>query len=362
MRERLLLTHVWESGGLAARSTRLLLLPLGWLFAFAVALRNRAYDRGWLAARSGGLPTIGVGNLTVGGTGKTPLAAWLVTRLRAAGARPALVTRGYGSDELLVHGRLNPDSPVIADADRVRGVMRARAEGATVAVLDDGFQHRRARREADIVLLSADRFGPVRPLPAGPWREPLVALSRATVVVVTRKTATRVRAREILQHALRFAPGAAGAIIQLAADSLVSAVDGTVLPLDSLSGTAVLAISAIGDARAFESQLRSAGASVASAAFPDHHAFSGSEVRALASRAAAFRFAVCTLKDLVKLGPMWPREAPPIWYLSQRVIVEAGAEALDDLVAEFAARGAHHPNIASQPPEPSGPTTDSHGT
>ena len=362
MRERLLLAYVWESGDFVARLVRLLLRPFGWLFETIVALRNRAYDRGWLRTVSGGLPTIGVGNLTVGGTGKTPLAAWLATRLREGGARPAIVMRGYGSDEALVHARLNPDIPVIADADRVRGVGRARAAGATIVLLDDGFQHRRAQRDADVVLLSADRFGPVRPLPAGPWREPLTALSRATVVVVTRKTASRVRARELLQHALRFAPGASGVMVHLAADGLVSAADGSLLALDALSRTAVLAISAIGDARAFESQLRSHGAFVTGAAFPDHHAFSASEVNALAFRTTEFRFAVCTLKDLVKLAPMWPREAPPLWYLSQRVIVEAGAEVLDGLVADFAARGAHHPTLDHQPPDAPGPTTDSHGS
>jgi tetraacyldisaccharide 4'-kinase len=360
MRERLLILYVWESGAFAARALRLVLRPVAALFAFVVALRNLAYDRGWLAAVSGGLPTIGVGNLTVGGTGKTPLAAWLVARLRDAGARPALVMRGYGSDEALVHRRLNPGIPVIADADRVRGARFARSEGATVAVLDDGFQHRRAHRDADVVLLSADRFGPVRLLPAGPWREPLTALARATMVVVTRKTASRVRARELLQHALRFAPSASGAIVHLAADGLVSAADGTMLALDALAGTSVLAISAIGDTRAFESQLRSTGAVVTGAAFPDHHAFSAAEVQALAYRTAEFRFAVCTLKDVVKLTPAWPREAPAIWYLSQRVIVEAGAEALDALVADFAARGAHLPKTDTQPPETSGPTTDSH--
>jgi tetraacyldisaccharide 4'-kinase len=359
MRERFLLSYIWESDAFAARALRLLLMPLGWLFAFGVALRNRAYDRGWLVTVSAGLPTIGVGNLTVGGTGKTPLAAWLAARLREAGARPALVMRGYGSDEALVHGRLNPDIPVIADANRVRGLTLARDQGATVAVLDDGFQHRRARRDADVVLLSADRFGPVRLLPAGPWREPLTALSRSTLVVITRKTASRVRARELLQHALQFAPGASGAIVHLAASDLVSAADRAVLPLGALAGTAVLAVSAIGDSRSFEAQLRSMGADVTGAAFPDHYAFSAADVRALAVRAARFRFAVCTLKDLVKLDPLWPREAPPLWYLSQRVIIEAGAEALDGLVADFAARGAHHLDIVNQPPDTPGPTTDS---
>jgi tetraacyldisaccharide 4'-kinase len=107
----------------------------------------------------------------------------------------------------------------------------------------------------------------------------------------------------------------------------------------TVAGASVLAISAIGDARAFESQLRSLGAQVDAAAFPDHHAFSADDAALLARRAQGATMAVCTLKDAVKLAPVWPRQAPPLWYLSQRVSVEAGAGALDGLVARFASRG-----------------------
>ncbi len=208
MRERLL-DHIWESSAPDARVARALLSPFGWGYGAAVALRNLAYDRGWYDAHELALPAIAIGNLTVGGTGKTPIAAWFATALRARGARPAIVLRGYGGDEVLVHRRLNPGIPVVADADRVRGVSTARAEGATVVVLDDGFQHRRARRDADVVLLSADRAGPFRYLPAGPWREPLQSLRRASAIVVTRRNASRVSAQELLAQAARFRAGRA---------------------------------------------------------------------------------------------------------------------------------------------------------
>ena len=335
MRERLL-DYVWESGGLSARAIRAVLTPIGWAYGSVVRWRNRAYDSGWLSSIPLALPTISVGNLTVGGTGKTPVSAWLVSRLRAAGARPSIVLRGYGGDEPLVHQRLNPGTPIIVDANRVRGVERAKVAHATVTVLDDGFQHRRAKRNADIVLLSADRFGPVRTLPAGPWREPLTALARAQMVIVTRKYASPLRARELLSHAMRFAPGASGGVIHLSMDALMPWGSGPSRSIDGLTGRTVLAISAIGDPRAFESQLRSVGGKVDSAAFPDHHRFSQSEVDQLAQRATAAAFVVCTLKDAVKLALFWPREAPPLWYLSQRVIVESGGESLDRLVAAFA--------------------------
>jgi tetraacyldisaccharide 4'-kinase len=332
-----LAAEVWESGATGARLARLALTPLGWLYGGVVRLRNRLFDLGVLPSHRMALPALSVGNLTVGGTGKTPIAAWLVGQLRAAGARPAIVLRGYGGDEPLVHERLNPGVPVIVDPDRVRGTRAAAEAGATVVVLDDAFQHRRARRDADIVLLSADRFGPVRSLPAGPWREPLSSLKRAAVVVVTHKQASVLRARELLSHALRFAPDAEGVIIHLAPDALVAADGGEVRPLRVVSGEPVLLISAIGDPRALEGQLRAAGARVEAAAYPDHHAFDDRDVAALVARAKGVTWVICTLKDAVKLGPLWPRGTPSLWYLSQRVIVEAGQPAFDAVVARFAA-------------------------
>lgn len=339
MPERLL-DAVWESGGPVARVARGLLRPLGWTFGAVVALRNHAFDRGWLTAHALALPAVAVGNLTAGGTGKTPMAAWIAARLRERGATPAVVLRGYGRDEPLVHARLNPDITVVVDPDRVRGVERARAGGATVAVLDDAFQHRRAHRDADVVLLAADRAGPVRLLPAGPWREPLQSLGRADLVVVTRKSASPVRARELLAHALRFAPRAAGCVVWLAPGALTACGSGDTRPAAAIAGTGVLAVSAVGDPRAFEGQLRVLGAQVTPARYRDHHRFTTRDANALAGRAARTGSVVCTLKDAVKLAPLWPRQAPPLWYLSQRLSVEAGAEALDALIARFAARTA----------------------
>ncbi len=337
MRERVL-DNVWESGQLAARAARAVLTPFGWLYGAVVSVRNAAFDRGVLSTNAVALPTVSVGNLTVGGTGKTPVSAWLVGQLRARGMRPAIVLRGYGGDEPIVHARLNPGVPVIVGANRVEGIARAKAGGATIAVLDDGFQHRRAHRDVDIVLLSADRFGPVRTLPAGPWREPLASLGRAQFIAVTRKSASRLRAKELLQHALRFSPQASGAIIHLAVDSIVNAESGQTVTITSLRDASVLAVSAIGDPRAFEGQLRASGARVEGVSFPDHHRYSASDVHTLTARVEGATKVVCTLKDAVKLTPIWPREAPPLWYLSQRVVVEEGSDAFDSLFTRLASR------------------------
>lgn len=327
--------RVWESSSLAARIVREALRPASWAYGGVVAARNAAYDHGWLRSHELALPAISVGNLTVGGTGKTPVAAYVAARLAERGLKPAIVMRGYGSDESLVHARLNPGIPVIVAADRVRGAIEARAAGRDVVVLDDAFQHRRARRAADIVLLAAELAGPVRQLPAGPWREPLASLARASLVVVTRKSASPVRARELLLHARRFAPSAGGALILLAADRLVNWTSGDVTELASLRDRRVLAAAGIGDPRAFAAQLADAGAQVELAAERDHHAYTAADAAALASRAERRGMLVCTLKDAVKLGPVWPRAAPPLWYLSQRVVVESGAADLGGILATF---------------------------
>jgi tetraacyldisaccharide 4'-kinase len=336
MRERAI-ARVWESSAVGAWLARATLIPPSWVYAAAVAARNAAYDRGWLGSHALALPSISVGNLTVGGTGKTPVSAFIAARLAELGARPAIVMRGYGGDEVLVHARLNPGIPVIVAADRVRGAEEARGQGRNVVVLDDAFQHRRARRDADIVLLAADRVGPARALPAGPWREPLTSLRRASMIVVTRKSASAMRALDLLAQARRFAPQAAVAIVHLSADSIVGSLSGESVALPAIRERSVFAIAAVGDPRAFSTQLSDAGARVELAAYRDHHAYSASEAAALAGRAGRADFVICTLKDAVKLTPLWPREAPPLWYLSQRVIVESGAEALDRILTAVAA-------------------------
>ncbi len=359
MRREPIIEYIWESGALGARLLRGLLSPLGWLYGRIVELRNLAYDRGIFSSYELELPAISIGNLSVGGTGKTPVAAWLVGRLKAAGAKPAIVLRGYGGDEPFVHARLNPGVPVIVNPDRVAGVAEAREAGANIVVLDDAFQHRRARRDVDAVLLSADRFGPVRPLPAGPWREPLRSLSRAALIAVTRKSASPLRARELLAHAMRFSPRAEGAILHLAPDAVVQWTTGVSEPVSSLFGAPILAVSAIGDPRAFAAQLRTAGAQVEAVIYPDHHAFTVADGESLAATAQGKRRVVCTLKDAVKLAHVWPRQAAPLWYLSQRVTVETGGESWDRLVATFASKAASVRPNGSTTPAQAGPTNGS---
>lgn len=158
------------------------------VFKTAVTARRRAYDRGWLAQHRASLPVISVGNITVGGTGKTPITRWIVDCLVDAGRTPAVVLRGYGGDETDLHRSWYPDVPVVAEADRVVAAEKAASLGADIVVCDDAFQHRRLGRDLDLVVVSADDRRPVRLLPAGPYREPPAALHRADAILVSRKS------------------------------------------------------------------------------------------------------------------------------------------------------------------------------
>jgi tetraacyldisaccharide 4'-kinase len=242
------------------------------------------------------------------------------------------VLRGYGEDEVLVHKTLNRDVEVIVAKDRVAGSEEAHRRGCDIVVLDDAFQHRRAKRLADIVVVSADGWkdGRRRLLPAGPWREPLGAAQRASLAIITRKAVSLERARAV-ETAVLQAARIPAAVAHLAATELRRVGSDDAIGIGVLRGTSVLAISAIGDPKAFESQLVSCGATVESIAFRDHHRFTRAEAEALVARAVHHDRIVCTLKDAVKLGPLWPGPSP-LWYVSQRVDVEAGARALDDVL------------------------------
>ncbi len=327
---------VWSGTSSLAHLARGALAPVEAVYGGAVAIRDALYDAEILRARVPVLPAISVGNVSVGGTGKTPFAAWLASRLALRGGSPAIVLRGYRGDEQLVHAALQPEIPVVAAPDRLLGVARAAELGADVAVLDDAFQHRRIQRVVDLVLVSADLWGPrrrLRLLPAGPWREPLTALRRASTVVVTRKAASAQCASEVAADLGRTAPGVPLVITHFALAELRAAEGTCTLPLAALAGARVLAISAIGDPHTFLEQLATICVEVTPATFGDHHRFTPADAQRLAAAAERCGHTVCTLKDAVKLGPLWPRQAPRLWYVSQRLSIEHGEDSIDALVA-----------------------------
>ena len=330
---RRLVEIVWAGRGRRARAARAVLAPVEGLYRAIVTTRGKLYDWGVFRADNFSVPVLSIGNLSVGGTGKTPIAAWFAQRLSSKGAKPGIVLRGYGGDETIVHERLNAGVPVIAAADRARGIREAIAYGVDVVVLDDAFQHRRAARDADVVLVSADAWsGTPRLLPAGPWREPLRAARRANLAIITRKTAEKSTVEDVRRALGSAAPRVPVATAYLAPGDLRSTATGQTLPLHVLRGADLTAIAAIAHPDSFFRQLTELGAVVRPHSFPDHHAFTHKEARDLSMRASSSDFVVCTLKDAVKLESLWPAEAGSLWYVSQRLRIEDGQEHIDRLL------------------------------
>jgi len=329
---------VWTGRGKRARAARMILAPAEALYRAVVVTRGKLYDWRIFRATDFSVPVLSVGNLSVGGTGKTPVAAWFARRFQESGLAPAIVLRGYGGDEVIVHERLNGGIPVIAAVDRVRGIRDAIAQGVDVVVLDDAFQHRRARRDADVLLVSADAWtGKPRLLPAGPWREPLRAARRASLVIITRKTADRSAVEDVKRALANAAPQVPVAVVYLGPGDLKSTATGQTLPLHALNGADLTAIAAIAHPASFFKQLTELGAIVRPFSFPDHHAFTRAEARNLAAEAGNSDFVVCTLKDAVKLESLWPAEAGSLWYVSQRLRIEDGQDNIDRLLDKLLA-------------------------
>jgi tetraacyldisaccharide 4'-kinase len=278
---------------------------------------------------------ISVGNLTFGGTGKTPTVIALVRDLVRRGRHPAVLTRGYGrtdtetvvligpdpgvsvekaGDEPLELAHRLPGVPVVVDADRVRGGIEAQTRGADVLVLDDGFQHLKLERDLNLALVDAgDPWGGGRMPPGGRLREPMDGLARADAVLVTKLPED---GSGVMDEIGQTVAKMAGKIPVLAArlePTSIRRPEGVTGP-DVLAGAGVLAVAALGRPEGFAELLRSAGANVVETRwFSDHHRFTGDEIGELLERARELdAVVVTTAKDAVKLPgdlPIWVVEA-----------------------------------------------------
>ena len=299
------------SGAPPARVARLPLVPLAALYWGATRVRAAAYRAGWRRVARLPFPTVAVGNLSVGGTGKTPLAAWIARYYAQRGRRPAILLRGYGGDEPLVHRRLAPEAVIVADRDRVAGARAAQLRGADLAVLDDAYQLLGVARDLNIAVVSAESVGlSVWPLPAGPWREGPAALERADVIIVTRKRVALDAAAAFAAWLARGRRDTPVCVAHLALTHLEGMRSGAVVALEALAGRRVLAAAGIADPASFAAQLRAIGATVQLEAYQDHHAYGPSEVGRLARASGEGHYVVVTEKDAVKLRGRWPEAVP----------------------------------------------------
>jgi tetraacyldisaccharide 4'-kinase len=311
-------------------------------YSLATRARNVAFDRGWKPTLHVPVPVVSVGNITTGGTGKTPMVAWIARWFREREVRVAIVSRGYGAQ----HGRLNdeameleqllPDVPQVQQPDRVAGAAMAIEEfESQLILLDDGFQHRRLARDLDLVLIDAlAPFGYGHVLPRGLLREPLAGLQRASAVVLSRAdlvdSSTRAEIRSTVE---RYAPNIAW--IEAAHRPLELINDrGETAPLENVASGRWGAFCGLGNPEGFRRSLATAGAELAAwRVYPDHHGYTRADVEQLAELVQTERLTglVCTHKDLVKLAADSIGGAP-LWALLIGIEVLVGVEKLESLM------------------------------
>lgn len=325
------------------------------LYGAGARVHAAAWTRGLLRSYRPPVPVVSIGNLTVGGTGKTPAVKRVAAALAARGRRPAVLTRGWrrrgggllvlegtaarptaraAGDEPLELAAALPGVPVLVGRSRAAAARFAVERlGAGCLLLDDGFQHRPLARDLDIVLLDARRpFGNGRLLPAGPLREPPAALARAHVVVLTRAGAASpeeiARSRALVE---RWAPGA---IVGLARHEPVAwrEASGGDAPLDRFAGAPVAVVSGLADNAQFGRSVAATGAAPrATLSYPDHHPYTAADLERVRARAAGLPI-VTTEKDLVR----W-RDVPGFgdgagwWALAVRFEPATG-DAFDDAI------------------------------
>ncbi|HEY6516903.1 MAG TPA: tetraacyldisaccharide 4'-kinase [Steroidobacteraceae bacterium] len=331
MHQRLLKLWYGESPGFSV------LQPLSWLYGAAVSARRKAYEWGWVSSQGVGRPVIVVGNLTVGGTGKTPLTIWLANHLRQRGHAVGLVSRGYGREQgglrvvtadstwqevgdepLILHRRTG--CPTIVGSDRVAAARALIEQGAAVVLADDGLQHLRLRRDCEIVVVDGTRgLGNGRVLPAGPLRESGARARAADALVVNggmEGEPVRGVPPKLAVTSLRMRLAAA--------EARQVAGSGKPQPLDAFRGRPVHAVAGIGNPQRFFADLRGRGLEIIEHPFPDHQPLAAADLD-FGDRLAV----LMTEKDAVKCGNV----AAPAWYVPvQATFSDADARRLLALV------------------------------
>lgn len=300
----------------------------------ANAIRRWLFARRWLPSFPASRPVISVGNIVMGGTGKTPLVKALAQELLARGAKPAVLTRGYrrrshaplvlwgpptqgwaeAGDEPTLLARELPDVPVVVDADRVRGARTATQLGASHLVLDDGFQHLRLRRQVDLVVVhTSDPLGRRTWRREGPW-----ALRWASRVVTVGPPQEQEQAARQLRPFHPLPPFSA------VLEPVAWVWEGRERPLEQLAGQRVVAFAGIGHPERFFRTLAALGVVLVTChTFADHHPFRRKELERLATQAEkANALLVATAKDHVRLPPPW---ASRVTFLQVELVPLAGS-------------------------------------
>ncbi|HEY7138786.1 MAG TPA: tetraacyldisaccharide 4'-kinase [Methylomirabilota bacterium] len=370
------LLRAWREG--RAGLLGLALAPAAWAYRGGLAVRDAAYGRGWLARGRLSCPVVSIGNLTIGGTGKTPAVEMVARWLTDDGRRVAIVSRGYGrrpgapvelvsdggaprlpadqaGDEPLLLARRLPGVGVVVGADRLAAgrwaVTHLRPD---VVLLDDGFQQRRLMKDVEIVCVDARvPWGPGGLFPRGTLREPPAALARAHLLIATRAAGRNLAG--LVEEIRQYAGPAPCIAADYAVEGLEDLESGALHPASALHGRGVLAFAGIAAPERLAETLTAHGAIVRDVvAFPDHHSYAPQDLAAVAHRARAMGagILVTTEKDAVRLGrPLVPAaagrlvaspegaQAPlPTWALRVRLEPVDEVRLIDAWRAELRAR------------------------
>jgi len=338
------------------------LRPVSYAYGAAISLRAALFASGLARTRRLPVPVLSVGNVSAGGSGKTPFVEMLAARLREQGQRVVIISRGYrgglkkptiisdgrdlrceppvAADEAYLLARHLPGVAVLTGADRYRvGEVALEQVDCGVIILDDGFQHLRLYRDLDIVLVDAGNpLGYGRLLPSGLLREPPEALGRADIVVVTHADAGR-DLDPAIQAIRRYAPTTPIALAVHRPIGLIDVNGGERLGLERLTGQRLLAASGIANPSRFEATLVQLGAFVvARRIFPDHHRYSTADLESIneAARKSGASMVVTTEKDMVKLTCLDLAKAEvPFYALSISLELVEGVEVLDAMVSRL---------------------------
>lgn len=324
-----------------------LLLRSGTVPYYAVVrFRNWIFDKGWRKIYQSGLPVVSVGNLSVGGTGKSPAVAWLANWFRQRGIRVAILSRGYGqlddgrNDEALELELKLPEVPHLQHPDRVASAQVAEHElQMELLILDDGFQHRRLARNLDLVLIDATESQNARRLlPAGLRREPMSGLTRASAIIWTRIDQADERELELLVRQAEGYCSGAKTVLTVHRPKSILIYPNETRPLTDLQRTPVLAFCGIGNPISFFRSLEDLGAEIIDRRqWPDHHAYTKEDISWLSCWRSEYSSAklVCTVKDWVKIqeSVLGGRE---VWALSVDMEIVQGQSDLECMLQRLA--------------------------
>ena len=294
-----------ECGGILSLIIKAFLTVLSWGYRIAIGIVDWSYRTGIRRQYSSGMPTISVGNITLGGTGKTPFTIFLADLLLTKGLKPAVLTRGYGKDECRMLSDELADVPVFVGQDRVRGAKCARRDKRDVLILDDGFQHRRLSRDLDIVLFdSVSMAGNGRLFPRGVLREPVDSIKRADMFVLTKTDMADTEGKEEAVKLLNDTAPGKPVIMARHRPAFLADVTGAASAVEELNGKRICLVSGIADPAYFSFMVENLGGRIVERFdYSDHHNYMQKDVRDIlkSCHTSDVENIIVTKKDFVKL-------------------------------------------------------------